>query len=119
MDNIKNLVQTAYDALSEKKASDITVIDISQISTIADYFIITNGENSSQVQALVDNTTEKLAKAGYHPRSTEGYRAANWVLLDYGDVVINIFSREDRRFYDLERIWRDGSITDEFSEHDR
>ncbi len=109
-EKIKQMVDLACEALSEKKAADIKVIDISGISTIADYFIITNGENPNQVHALVDNVDEKLGRAGFTPRSTEGYNAANWVLMDYGDVIINVFSREDRRFYDLERIWRDGKL---------
>ena len=86
-EKIKQMVDLACEALSEKKAADIKVIDISGISTIADYFIITNGENPNQVHALVDNVDEKLGRAGFTPRSTEGYNAANWVLMDYGDVI--------------------------------
>ena len=112
-EKIQELVAIACDALTEKKADDIKVIDITGISTIADYFIITNGENERQVQALVDNVDEKLGKAGYNAKSTEGYRSAKWVLLDYGDVIINIFSRDQRLFYDLERIWRDGKVLEE------
>lgn len=106
----KEMVRVTYEALSEKKAEDITVIDINEVSTIADYFVITNGENSHQVQALVDNVQEKMYKAGFKCRSVEGFSAANWVLLDYGDIVVHIFSKEDRRFYGLERIWRDGKV---------
>ena len=71
-------------------------------------FIIANGENSNQVQAMIDNVEEEMAKAGYHYTQREGYQAARWILLDYKDVVVHVFSKEDRRFYDLERIWRDG-----------
>ena len=113
MDESKRMTQIAYQALDEKKAADITVIDITKVSIIADYFIITNGENSSHVQALVENVQEKMYKAGYPCKSVEGFRAANWVLLDYGDIVVNVFSREDRRFYDLERIWRDGKLVED------
>lgn len=102
------MAKLAYKAMDEKKAEDIRVIEISQISTIADYFIICNGTNSSQVQAIQDYVDEMLGKAGYTPLRVEGIRSANWVLMDYGDVVIHIFSKEDRLFYDLERIWRDG-----------
>ena len=112
MDESKRMTQIAYQALDEKKAAEITVIDIAKVSTIADYFVITNGENPSHVQALVENVQEKMFKAGYPCKSVEGFRAANWVLLDYGDIVVNVFSREDRRFYDLERIWRDGRIVE-------
>ena len=109
----KEMVKVAYDALTEKKAEDITVIDINDVSTIADYFVITNGENSHQVQALVDNVQEKMYKAGFKCRSVEGFSAANWVLLDFGDIVVHIFSRDDRRFYGLERIWRDGKVVED------
>lgn len=102
------MLKIAYDALDEKKASDVTVIDIAGVSTIADYYVITNEENPSHVQALVENVQEKMYKSGYACRSLEGFKAANWVLMDYGDIVVNVFSRDDRRWFDLERIWRDG-----------
>ena len=118
MNDSQKMLKIAHDALDEKKAADITVIDIAGISSIADYYVITNGENSSHVQALVENVQEKMFKAGYACRSLEGYKAANWVLMDYGDIVVNVFSREDRRWFDLERIWRDGKFLDmkEFAE---
>ena len=112
MDSIKNMVKIAHEALDEKMAEEITVIDISKVSTVADYFIIANGRNANQVQAIVDNVTEKLGRAGYDYRQIEGYQEARWVLLDYQDVVIHVFSSDDRRFYDLERIWRDGSFVE-------
>ena len=115
-ERINQLVDIAYAALDEKKGDDIKILDIRGISAIADYFIITNGENHNQVQALVDNVQEKLGRAGFECKSVEGSRGSNWVLLDYGDVVINIFSREDRRFYDLERIWRDGKLIEKNTE---
>lgn len=104
----KDMARLAYEALDEKKAEDIKVLEISNITVIADYFIIANGTNSSQVQALVDNVQEKLYKQGYEPKRIEGLRSTNWILIDYGDVIVHIFSKEDRSFYDLERIWRDG-----------
>ena len=118
MDDARKMVRIAYDALDEKKADDITVIDIHDVSTIADFYVITNGENTNHVQALVENVQEKMFKAGFACRSLEGYKAANWVLMDYGDIVVNVFSREDRRWFDLERIWRDGKLVskDEISE---
>ena len=103
MNDSKAMLKIAYDALDEKKADDITVIDIAGVSSIADYYVITNGENTNHVQ-------EKMFKAGYACRSLEGFKAANWVLMDYGDIVVNVFSREDRRWFDLERIWRDGKF---------
>ena len=111
MSNIEFL-KIIINALDDKKAENIQVIDISEISTVADYFIITNGTNRSQIQALSDNVQEKLAASGIHPKNIEGYNTANWILLDYSDILIHIFDKESRGFYDLERIWRDGKFVD-------
>ena len=102
------IAKAACTYLDEKKAIDVRVIDISRVSVIADYFIIAGGSNLRQVKSLADNVEEKLGKAGCVPRSIEGYQSANWILLDYGDVIIHIFNQEDRLFYDLERIWAEG-----------
>ena len=104
----REMADIAVKALEEKKAIDIKIIDISHISTLADYFIIASGSNRSQVQAMADAVDEALDKMGVHARSTEGYQNANWILLDYGDIVVHLFDEENRLFYDLERIWRDG-----------
>ena len=112
----KEIVKLAYDALEDKKGSNIKIIGLEGVSVIADYFVIANGENRNQVQALADFAEEKLGRAGINPTHVEGYQSAGWILLDYGDVIIHVFSKEDRAFYDLERIWRDGTIIspDEF-----
>ena len=89
MDQSLNMVKIAYDALDDKLAEDIKIIDIRSISVLADYFIIADGNNKNQVQAMVDNVQEELFKAGY-------------------DIIIHIFDKENRLFYDLERIWKDG-----------
>ena len=81
---------------------------VTEVSVIADYFIIASGSNQNQVQALADNVEETLGRAGYEPRQTEGYNTASWILMDYNDIIVHIFSEEERLFYDLERIWRDG-----------
>ena len=104
----KEMAKLAYNALEDKKAVDIKLIDISAVSVLADYFIIASGTNRNQVQALADNVDETLHKAGYPVKQTEGYRTANWVLMDYGDIIVHVFDSENRLFYDLERIWRDG-----------
>ena len=92
----------------DKKGEDIKVIDITEVSVLADYFIIASGTNKNQVQALVDNVDETLGRAGYEAKQMEGYATANWVLLDYNDIIVHVFDSENRLFYDLERIWRDG-----------
>lgn len=108
LENVKDAVRTAIDALADKKAENIQIIDIHEISAIADYFIIANGTNRSQIQALADNVEEKLAAAEIYPKHIEGYNNANWILLDYRDILVHIFDKESRGFYDLERLWRDG-----------
>ena len=108
----KEMVKVAYEALEDKKGEDIRIIEISEISTIADYFIIANGTNTSQVSALVDSVDEKLGKLGIQPKRVEGARSLSWVLMDYGDIIVHVFMKEDRLFYDLERIWKDGKFID-------
>lgn len=110
--NSNEIAKLAITALEDKKAEDIKVIDISEVSVIADYFIIANGTNRSQIQTLSDHVEETLGKAGVTLKQVEGYDNANWVLLDFHDVIIHIFDKENRLFYDLERIWRDGKMID-------
>ena len=107
----KEMAKLAYEALADKKAEDIKIINIESVSVLADYFIIASGTNRNQVQALADNVEEELYKAGYTVKQTEGYRSANWILLDFGDIIVHVFDSENRLFYDLERIWRDGKTT--------
>ena len=108
MDQSKEMARIAYNALSDKKGEDIKIIDITGISVLADYFIIANGNSDSQVNALVDNVEEALHKAGYPLKQREGQASGSWVLLDFGDIIVHVFDRENRLFYDLERIWKDG-----------
>lgn len=109
--NSKEMAKLAIAALEEKKAKDIRIIDISDVSVLADYFIIASGSNRNQVQAMADNAEEMLYKAGFEPKQIEGYQTANWILMDYQDIILHIFDEENRLFYDLERIWRDGHET--------
>lgn len=119
MNQSKEMTKITLRALEDKKANDIRIIDISNVSVIADYFVIASGANTNQVQAMADNVQESLGRAGYEPRQVEGYGSASWILMDYNDIIVHIFSEESRMFYDLERIWRDGrDITlDEFKEN--
>lgn len=98
----------AIEALEDKKAENISLIDISEVSVLADFFLIASGNNKNQVQAMIDSVEEKLGRAGAAPRHVEGYQTGNWVLMDYGDLIVHVFDRQNRLFYDLERIWRDG-----------
>ena len=96
--NSIEIARLAIQALEDKKAEEIKTIDISEVSVIADYFIIANGTNRSQIQALSDHVEETLGKAGVPLRQIEGYQNANWVLLDFHDVIIHIFDKENRLF---------------------
>lgn len=106
------MAKLAIEALEDKKAEDIKIIDISEVSVIADYFIIAGGSNHSQIQALCDNVDEKLGRAGFPSKQIEGYDTANWVLIDFNDIIVHVFDKENRLLYDLERIWRDGKQVD-------
>lgn len=108
----KQMEQLVCRALDEKKGRDIKVIDIHDVSVIADYFVIASGSNQNQVQAMVDNVEEQLGRAGFEPKQVEGVRNSSWILMDYGDVIVHVFDEENRLFYDLERIWRDGKTLD-------
>lgn len=108
----RSMAKIACHALSEKKAEDIQVIDISEISVIADYFIIASAANTNQLQAMMDAADEELYKAGFHCTQKEGNNNSSWILMDYKDIIIHLFSKEDRLFYDLERIWQDGKFID-------
>lgn len=112
---MEEYLKTIYKALDDKKAEDIQIIDIREVSCMADYFIIANGTNVNQVHALCDNVSEELAKLHALTKQTEGYTSGNWILMDYGDIIVHIFDKESRSFYDLERIWKDGkNISDEY-----
>ena len=106
------MARLACQALDDKKGQDIKVIDIHEVSVIADYFVIASAANANQVEAMVDSVEETLGRAGYEPKQIEGTRNSSWVLMDYEDVIIHIFDEENRLFYDLERIWRDGTVLD-------
>ena len=104
----KEMAKIAAAMLEDRKAIDVKVINIEKVSSLADYFIIASGTNRNHVQAMADHVEEALDKAWIHPKNIEGYRNANWILMDYGDIVIHLFDQENRLFYDIERIWRDG-----------
>lgn len=104
------MARLACKALDDKKGIDIKVIDIQDVSVIAEYFIIASGSNINQVQAMVDNVEDTLGRAGYEAKQIEGNKSSSWILMDYGDLIVHVFDEENRLFYDLERIWRDGKM---------
>ena len=98
-------ILAAFRAAESKKALDIKILDVEEVSGFTDFFIICSGTNPRQNHAISDEIGEQLSKIGYKPVSTEGYESAGWILMDYGDFVIHIFSEETRHYYDLERLW--------------
>ena len=110
--NIDTIWQSAVHTLDEHKATDITVLSVGAITSIADYFLIASGGSANQVRSLADYVEEALAKQEMRPLRNEGYQSGDWITLDYGDVMIHIFRRETRDFYDLERLWVDATDVD-------
>lgn len=110
--NTLELVKLLKAALDDKKAEDITVLEISGISSIADYFVIANGNNPNQLTAMQDACDEAMAKAGVNAKQIEGNSKSTWILMDYNDIIIHLFSKEDRQFYNIERIWKDAKVVE-------
>ena len=109
----KELALLAAKALSDKKGKEIHVLEIAELTTLADYFVLATGSSNTQINALVDNVEKVLTEeAGEEPLHREGYRGGTWVLLDYGCIAIHVFNQEAREFYGLERLWQDGKPVD-------
>ena len=107
MMNSRELAINAAGILNNKKALDVVALDISEKSSFADYFVIASGGSERQVETLTDEVEEQLGKDGLTPKSVEGKRGSGWVLMDYGDVIINVFTLEQRERYNIEKIWSD------------
>ncbi len=108
----KTLVSGIVTSLDTHKAENIQVIGVTDLTSIADYFVIANGTSNTQVKALTDYVQDELEEQGVTPLRVEGYMSGNWILLDYGSVVVHIFREDTRSFYDLERLWQDGTALD-------
>ena len=102
--------------LDEKKASDIVIIDLSEKSIIADYFVIASGRSTTAVKSLTDNVDEKLSKEGIEPLRRDGFSEAKWIAVDYGSVILHVFNEETREYYRLERLWIDGGNCEKYGE---
>lgn len=103
----EDAVMMAARAASDRKAADMVILDLRDVAQFTEFFLICTANNPRQVQAVTDAIEENLRQAGKRPSHIEGYTAAEWVLLDYGDFIAHVFSASSRRFYDLERLWRD------------
>lgn len=107
---IKEMVKLVCHALDEKKADDIKVIDIRGLSVMADYFIVASGGSQNQLLAMQNEVDKKMYTHGIHAKQVEGNRSSTWILMDYEDVIVHLFSQDDRLFYNLEKIWQDGIV---------
>ena len=103
----ENAVMIAARAAQDKKATDLAVLDLREVASFTEYFLICTGASTRQVQAISNSVEEALLKNGKRPLHIEGYSSAEWILLDYGDFIVHVFGQASRRFYDLERLWRD------------
>jgi len=106
------MLEKIVKAIDSKKGENITAIKVENVTIIADYFVITNGTSSTQVKALADEVEYKLKQDGVMPLRIEGHRSNNWVLIDYGTIVVHVFLGETREFYSLEHLWTDGEKVD-------
>ena len=104
---MKEILKRIVDIIADKKGEQTVVLDISEISSLADYFVISSANNINQLQAISDDLQELLEKEGLKINKVEGAKNSSWVLLDFTDIVIHLFTKEDRIFYNLERIWAD------------
>ncbi len=107
---MEDILKLIKEKLEEKKGFDVKILDIRELSIMTDYFVITSGNNINQVHALCDFLSDELAKIGIGHKAIEGYDSANWILMDYGDIIVHIFDKDSREFYDLERIWKGGKF---------
>ena len=103
----KELTMGLAQALSDKKATDIVIIDIAEKSSFADYFLLASGRHERQIAGLSDEAEDYMAKQGFAPKSVEGKAASGWILMDYGDIIVNILTKEMRERYHIEKVWED------------
>jgi len=108
----KEMALTAAKALDEKKGIDVSAVEITELTSLADYFVFATGNSNTQINALCGAVEKALDEQGVPVLRREGYRDGTWVLLDYGDIVVHVFSAEARDFYSLERLWKDGTPVD-------
>lgn len=112
LENSLRGAKLAYKALEDKKAVDITVLSIHEISVLSDYFVIATGNNPNQIKTMAEEVSGVLHKEGFTLGHSEGYQSSTWILLDFGSIIVHIFNKEDRNFYNIERIWADATRLD-------
>ena len=109
----KEIAKNVLNAVIDRKAADIVLLQVTKLTTLADYYILCTGSSNTQLRAIADSVEEVMTKKlGLEPKSVEGYRSASWILLDYGSVIVHIFKDDTRQFYGLERLWADAQKLD-------
>ncbi|MGN0634453.1 MAG: ribosome silencing factor [Oscillospiraceae bacterium] len=108
----EKVIETIVKALDSKRAEDIQLIGIRDLTIVADYFVIANGTSNTHTKALADEVEFQLKQIGIEPTRVEGYAGATWIILDYADIVVHVFYKETRQFYNLEKLWNDGKFID-------
>lgn len=109
---IDRRISIIAEAGEDKKAFDIKILDVRGLSSVADYFVILSGNSTRQVVSIGEEIESKMSKEGYEPLNKDGYRTGEWVLLDYEDIIVHVFQKDEREFYNLERLWIDSKIID-------
>ncbi|WP_101773204.1 ribosome silencing factor [Peptostreptococcus faecalis] len=109
---VEEMVKVVYEAIEDKLGRDTSILNVGEVSSICDYFIITSAASPRQVKAIADSVEEAMTEVGIEPRGKEGRETQNWILLDYGDIMVHVFDEENRVFYNLEKLWKDAPNID-------
>ncbi|MCE9674220.1 ribosome silencing factor [Paraclostridium bifermentans] len=112
MTTVEQMVKVIYDAIDDKLGKDISIIKVGEVSSLCDYFVIATAGSTRQVKAIADNVEDELTKLGIESRGKEGYETQEWILLDFGDIMVHVFNEENRAYYNLEKMWKDAPYVD-------
>lgn len=112
METVENMAGIIFDAIDDKLGQDTVILYIGKVSSLCDYFIITSANSARQVKAISDSVEDAMSQFNIEPRGKEGKDTQNWILLDYGDILVHVFDEENRKFYNLEKLWRDAPYVD-------
>ena len=112
MTTVEQMVKVIYDAIDDKLGKDTSIIKVGEVSSLCDYFVITTAGSQRQVKAIADNVEDELTKLGIESRGKEGYETQEWILLDFGDIIVHVFNEENRAYYNLEKMWKDAPYVD-------
>lgn len=112
MTDLNEMLSVILKAADDKKSFDINLLEVNKLTSLADYFVICSGNSDVQVKAICDEIEGQMDKLGYHVKNKEGHRQGRWTILDYKDIIVHVFHKEDREFYNLDKLWIDGEKID-------